>query len=282
MHDRIADAFRGWIAWNTESKIMGVFLAVLVFLWFGNAVHRKGAMGCFLRYASVFTVLCIFPVTAAILLLYQTRFYAYHWLFALLPITLLVAYGLTILIWQIVLTCQGASRKDKAKGALFVFLLGAALFFCIHAGSSVSEVEKTSDQVAEVKSLLQEIKAVMGEQTICLWAPKEILEYARAVDGEITLFYGRNMWNPYLEAYTYDREESKKEYYLWMEQVESECPKEQDAICRMIDSAKKQGVNCLLLPAERGIQLAALEEALGQQAQTVGSYKLFLFLEKER
>ena len=79
----------------------------------------------------------------------------------------------------------------------------------------------------------------MRGQTVCLWAPREILETARmqpvavtwmqpvetvgiesvAVAGQLPeLLYGRNMWDAALNAYTYDvYPEEVQQLYCWME-----------------------------------------------------------------
>ena len=54
----------------------------------------------------------------------------------------------------------------------------------------------------------------------CLWAPREVMEYARETDGRIKLIYGRNMWDVSLNGYAYDSYgKNIIALYEWMEQM---------------------------------------------------------------
>ena len=69
------------------------------------------------------------------------------------------------------------------------------------------------------EAVLAEASAVCGEE-FCLWAPREILEYARTRDGKISLLYGRDMWDAALHAYSYDvYSEETEALYRWMEHL---------------------------------------------------------------
>lgn len=62
---------------------------------------------------------------------------------------------------------------------------------------------KMPSEVLEVLCTLETMENVNLQEEVLL-APDEVLEYARAYNGEFRLLYGRNMWIPELNAYTYD------------------------------------------------------------------------------
>ena len=55
-----------------------------------------------------------------------------------------------------------------------------------------------------------------------LWAPKEVMEAARAYSAEIHPVYGRSIWDASLGSYSYDTYETwQEDMYLWMSHLET-------------------------------------------------------------
>ncbi len=265
MRDLITGAWLGWRHYTDDGKMAALFLAALLFLWLWKKEYRDKYKPLLL-YALVMAVCCICPVLAVVLMKYQTRFYDYQWIWSMVPVTVVIALAGTLL-WD-------SFRKERAKCVGITVVMLALLYLCggmqkeiLHPAEEMQKREKT----AQILEILTE----GGEkETLCLWAPQEIMEYARALDGSILLPYGRNMWDKALGAYSYDTYgEPEEAMYEWM------CIAEETGEPEGMDGvvlAKEAGVNCILLPDTiQPAVLAEIEQTLNVQAQQVENYYLF-------
>lgn len=170
-----------------------------------------------LGLTAVMLVLVLFPVSAAALMLYQTGFYSYPWIWSLVPVTLCIAWGSVKLLWE--LTAQ--KRRDGKEGlrlAAGVAVLLALLVLTGNLGNlrGVSEEEKSRQSAArQVADYMEEI--LQAKETM-LWAPRTVLEAVRMQSGEIRVLYGRDMWEPAAAAYAYDTYSMERQrLFDWME-----------------------------------------------------------------
>ncbi len=197
MTEFLYNAWSGWTGYTDDGKLPVLLMAVLLFLWFGRKQKEQRAL---LLYASVMTVCCILPMTAAVLMLYQTKFYNYEWIWSLVPVTAVTAFGLTV-FW----TEYRAGNAGQWKKVLPVTLLMlAVLLFCGSLGKSVWDREERKEERARAYSVVERLSGRGAGERLCLWAPREIMEYAREKDAGILLPYGRNIWDGFLNAYSYD------------------------------------------------------------------------------
>ncbi len=290
MSELMYNAGEGWRAFNTNGKLMVLFLAAILFLWFGTQNYRKGAAGRLLTFACVVGACCILPVTAAVFMSYQTRFYDYQWIWCLVPVSILTAYGCVVFLVQL--------KEDTGKKtfAVATAMLLVIFFLCGNLGHSVWEQEEEKENRIRAEAVLGEVMQQLGDTDACLWAPEEILEYARSYNGEIRLLYGRNMWDAALGAYSYDTyDEMRVKLYCWMEREDArpvnvlggdqaayeeemavETLTERD-IATYLDFARSQGVNVILLantlPEE---ELRAVTAYLSVAPMAVADYYLYV------
>lgn len=214
MWELVISAWKGWLEYTTKGKFAALLLAVLLFLW----LRQKKEQKLLLFYTSLMAVLCIFPVSGGLLMLYQTKFYDYQWIWALVPVTLMIAFGATVFLTEYWENYGKKGRLDKAVVTLMVL---AAILLCGSVGNSQWEEEAVLTKSERTAEILEELKTFGEGGEICLWAPEEIMEYARAVDGDVKLLYGRNMWDKGLNAYSYDSYgEEQVDCYLWMTAAE--------------------------------------------------------------
>lgn len=265
-------AFLGWREYTANGKLVAALLAVLLFLW----LARKGREHVsFLVYASVTAACCILPVTAVLPMLYQTAAYDYVWIWSLVPVTAMTAYGITVFLGEYWKDFEGAQWK---KGLPLALLVLCAVLFCGSMGGEVwnREGEKAAREKAYL--VMEQIAEERGERGIYLWAPREILEYAREVDAGCSLLYGRNMWDQALGAYTYDVYDERKVFmFRWMEEMgedrESEHLGSLDAV---VESVFDFGIDCILLPGNALPEIVErMESGLGTEARQLGGYLLF-------
>ena len=306
MGELIRNAWLGWLNYTDKGKAAALFLAVLLFLWLGKYREYKRL----LLYTTCMAVLCIFPPTAAILMLYQTRFYDYQWIWSMVPVTLMIAWGGVIFLTGI---WENYRKKGIFRPACMTFFVLALLLLCGNMGNQEWQSERTWQQ-PQIERALEAV--LRGEnlggtegngdsQDICLLAPREIVEAARAYSGEIGLFYGRNMWDAALNAYSYDvYDKDVQEIYQWMcmledgnEQLVSgneeagneqlmgsnqEAANEQSMNRggeaenqKILQKALDKGVNRILLPESAGGETVSdIERILDVQAQKLDGYYL--------
>lgn len=277
MTELIRNAWLGWENYTESGKLAALFLAALLFLWLNR---RKAGHRTLLLYATVAAACCMIPLTAAVLMVYQTKFYDYEWVWSLVPLTAVTAYGVT----EFLGSCWGGLQgKSWKKGVPVTLLLLAVLLFCGGMGSRTWNRRQQVQEREQAELVLKELDGLTEGRDICLWAPRNILEYARELDGSIRLIYGRNMWDISLNGYAYDvYDESAEALYRFMEQV-AEPVQTDDAGQELITAeecveiALSRGVNCILLPRNMEADtLARVERALGRTAERIEEYYLFV------
>lgn len=261
MTELLKNAWLGWQQFTTGGKLPAVLLAVLLYLWLGGAWKRQKGL---YSYTALVTLLCIFPVTAMVLMLYQTGFYDYEWLWSLVPMTVVIAWGITEFLdghWK------GFSFSQWKRGLPVTALLLAVLVLCSGLGQTGHNRNEEQSRRRNADGVIDRVLELQ-DGDICLWAPREIMEYARERTGGLHLLYGRNMWEEALNAYTYDTYSQEiQELYLWIENVDSAG----DALIEDEAQGKLllQGENCMKAAAEAGVSCVLLPGSL--EEDTVGT-----------
>lgn len=324
MQELMKNAWLGWKNYTDNGKFAALFLAALLLLWLWDLrsdgksptdqcnlksradgrIAWKNRDGI-IKYAIVMAVCCICPLTAAFLMTYQTRFYDYQWIWSLVPVTIIIALAGTLL-WteysgmaakkRVINPRTGKKKTEWLKMAGTTAVMLSVLYLCGSMGTETFDA-KAEAQKQEKTAQILEIITENGKNTdICLWAPQEIMEYARALDGRIRLPYGRNMWDISLNAYSYDTYgETEKLLYAWMSNVEEtgernatveldadlqsgENDRTEERTITVEDCmalAQEYGISCILLPANiESEAIAQIEEILGVQAQEYTDYYL--------
>lgn len=275
MMELMNNARLGWMEYTESGKLAALLLLALLWFWFGCREHRSRYLAL-LVYTTVMAVCCICPLTAAVLMTYQTRFYDYQWIWSLVPLTIVIALGGTLLRSELLQTyANGRAGKRRAIGITAVML--AVICLCAPLLQNTRNTQNTvagQTETAKVLELLWEDKEDKEDKEITLWAPRMIMEYVRTLDGSIRMPYGRNMWDPALNAYAYDTYgEAEESLYRWM--CSAEETGEGENLAEAMDLAKQLGVTHLLLPGILQPEvLTELESYLGVQAQTVENYYL--------
>lgn len=285
----MAELFRttwqlGWLRFTNSGKLAVALLASLFFLWLSGKWKRQKVL---FSYSSLMSLFCIVPVTAMALMLYQTRFYDYEWIWSLVPMTIISAWGITELLeeaWGGFSLSPGRKCSRWKKGLPVTLLLLAILALCGGLGKNV--IDRNAELVRRQQAS-EVVDKVLEDRSgdICLWAPREILEYARAQSGSLRLLYGRNMWDPSLNAYAYDAYPREiQELYLWMENVGStgtalvEDAEQGELLLEgeaCMAAAAQAGANCILLPESLdAATVEALANALGGRADRLDAYYL--------
>lgn len=295
-----------------SGKLAALLLAVLLYLWFCRKEKENLPL---LLYTSVMTVCCILPVTAALLMLYQTKFYNYEWIWSLVPLTVVTAYGITLFLVKVWETEQKGKRKDCI---VVTVLAVAAILFCGSMGGDIWDRSEEREERLQAGEVLDRISRRYTRSGVCLWGPREVMEYAREKDASVTLPYGRNMWDHFLDGYAYDT--YKEELILmeqWMDQVrrggegdlkvriseeaaeagaeqkaasasgavQEDAPEDMERVVKLeecVQTALAEGVNCILLPdSARPDIVQRVEKVLGVRGVEMAHFWVFYTGEEE-
>lgn len=256
MQELIRNGIDGWFAYTDAGKYAVLFLGVLLCYWYrkacaGTADEPKGHLLRLMIYASIMAAAVIFPLTAMLLMKYQTKFYDYKWLWSVVPVTLIIAYGAAAFYLELC-RCRFKGNVLKPAGLAAVGL--AVIFLCGNLNVGSCEGADTAmDKVRTVK-ILDKLVESGDTDTICLWAPRKIMAHVRGQNGDIQLLYGRNMWDAALNAYAYDvYDQETIALYEWMEGLtEGEftefAKEERTAAYVVLETALNKGVNCIVIP----------------------------------
>lgn len=278
MTELVKNAWMGWLDFTTGGKLAALFLAALVYLWLAGKWKEHRTL---FFYTLSIALCCILPVTAAVLMLYQTRFYNYVWLWSLVPMTAVTAWAAVEVICRLWEKLYAARRTRWFTATA---LLLALLALCSGTVKNVFDPAGEQRERRQAQEMLTEM-AEFKDGEMCLWAPQEILAYAREFDGSIRLLYGRNMWDASLGAYTYDiYPDELKNLYLWMENVDEGGLAEVEDVdlgklvlkgSDCVTVALDAGADHILLPGRLEQDVAEeLAETVGAELSQVGEYYL--------
>lgn len=276
----LKNAWDGWLSVTDDGKLMAILLAIILFYCFTKNQVKEHLL---FRYTTVMTVLCILPVSAAVFMAYQTRFYGYQWIWTYVPVTAFIAFGGTVFLCDFWEDC----KRERIQKAVVTAGLLAALLMCGRMGNAKWNVVSVKQPLTAVENLLSEIVRDSAEP-VCLWGPEEVVEYARSVRGDIELFYGRNMWDKSLNAYSYDTYPEEKEVcYQWMIYAQDWGGLENSVNIagekiffngvECIRTAVKDGVNVICLPGRMTEEtLEVFESELGMTFVKYGEWLVWI------
>lgn len=244
-------------------KYLALVLMALFFLWLLGRYKKTENTRHLLLFGITISALVLIPVFGMPLMVYQTRFYNFRHLLLLLFPMVMIPWALTEALEQGVnFMKRSAEEEDFAKKNPWITrMLGAVVAICllIISGNLLTEgvevnftfsKEKVPANVMEVLELLED-----GDVLV---APNEVIEYARAYDGDLRLVYGRDMWQHALRAYTYNTYDDETcELYDWMQNkplnyfnltVEEKAKIQKEADDNAMEYIAKTTCNVLVLP----------------------------------
>ncbi|MCM1186412.1 MAG: hypothetical protein NC251_10065 [Lachnoclostridium sp.] len=290
MAEACKSAWMGWQQYIDNGKLAALLLAVLLFLVLGNYL-KSGLEKQLVFYTVCLAVLCICPFTAAVLMRYQTGFYEYQWIWAAVPVTLMIAFGGTVFlfaIWENYRTeykrwARNSLRLKAAMGS--AFLTGFCILLLFLSGSlgeeqwlqgrkgmekdSVQTKEQFQAQQMQVDAILETVmdSPVSAQDSPYIFAPSEVMESARMYSGGIRLVYGRNMWDSALNVYTYeDYDAPVRSMYQWMCEMEDRADKPWREAEPLDEAWEKKSRECLQNALDAGVNIVILPEGIPEEA----------------
>ena len=233
----LKSALTGWTDYTQHGKFAALLLLSLVYLGFvlwGGDFRKTDTVGegknhrLLYLYATLTTLGCICPVTALILLKYQTAFYSYVWIWAIVPQTALIAWAAADFVGRLLKEKSLRNGMAAVLLLLILFLSGNPVSEWAQAQTTqipalISESGVQEPSAWETLELLSMYNDMEGDgRDFSLWAPKEIMAAARAYSAEIRPVYGRSIWDASLGSYSYDTYATwQEDLYLWMSHLET-------------------------------------------------------------
>ncbi|MBR6149676.1 MAG: hypothetical protein IKQ25_00195 [Lachnospiraceae bacterium] len=266
MRELLRNAWMGWLAMSDRGKLGALLLLIFLLAWLWKLGSKRQKE--LIWFGALLTGLCIFPLTAACLMLYQTRFYDYEWIWTLVPVTGILACGGTLLLEQLDKTSCGKGKKLAIAGmALMVLLL------CGRLGNPRATVRDVGLQRREVAQVLEKLNEATGG-SVLLWAPKEVMEHARSLDANVNLLYGRNMWQKHLNAFCYDGyAQEQRDLYVWMQlacayqRLDVPVPADLDVVGEAPKAGTTlEGISCIRKAMELGATQILLPGSLSEES----------------
>lgn len=289
----------GFEAYIAEYKYIALAICCMIYAFANWERFRKTKQGIFLIFSCGMGLMILFPLTGMVLQVYQTRFYDYPWIWSCVPLTAMVAWGIvTILIDQTAEHTEADSKKTWSlkNGILFLAMI-AVLYMCGNRGL----LQKADEAILEDEQAAAEILTYLEEKNLIddhvIWAKAGVMQYMRSHNGQVILYYGRDMWEAKSGAYDYE-EYSEEEIacYDWMEimssdhnmyliEVEQETEDLLEALAtdQMIKNAHEQGVNMIILPTEMTIRVDGHMQAVAKAgnvevfSEEIGNYTIWRF-----
>ena len=264
----LSEVSAGWHGFLYDNKLPLLLLASFVFLFFRKEQKMREP---FVRYTLLFTVLALFPLTAALLMTYQTRFYNYLYIWSFVPDIAVIAYAASLFAGE---ELPELYREKKSFAVISVVALAAAVLLCsglVYRPIDAHLVVKTEHDCDAVLSVLQQ----KNEEELLVWAPEEVITYIGQNDSSVRLLYGRNMWDNQLNAYFFDTyPEELVSMYRWMEREDEETELGASECAELV---KANAVNCVILYENAAEEdLAQFQAAFGEPAMFVGNYYIFI------
>lgn len=209
--DYCGKAVSGLQRYFDNNKLVVILFAILIVCWVWEQKQIDEYQNKFLTYSLFMIVILIIPFSAIFVLIYQTPFYDYEWAWSMVPVTALIAYGLTVFsTWT----------QLKVRKWLAMLLTVVLILLCGNQGM-LQKIPSNEKKVKEnIDEVLQGIHCLKGEKEIKVWAPHLLMQEIRRQDGSIRLLYGRDMWDEKAGAYDYEAYTKEvTDAYLWMTDI---------------------------------------------------------------
>ncbi len=203
----------GMTEYFSADKTVVLLFAVFLYLWLREKKTADNSGNRTLVYSLFMTLVLLFPITAMVVVIYQTAFYDYAWAWSLVPAGAVIAYGAVVFYRDM------TQRALKFQKFLIVAIMIFVLFICGNQGTL--QMYASAGDISQTKTIAEyAMQREAGGQAV-LWAPQNLMQEMRRQTGKILLIYGRDMWDEKAGAYDYEvYSEEFAEAYEWLELVD--------------------------------------------------------------
>lgn len=250
--------------WSAWLKGLTAFKETQGFLWIGCVgfallLWKKGRLYREPLWISsvVLGILVLCPVTAMVLLKVYSPFYNWLDLQGVFPMTLFAAMlGVEIFEYIKIKKVPGLSTGTLTRMALAAG--SVVVLFCVATNFHGLDKHPEADShgvPVETAVVLESLQGYVGEKSIVLAAPSEILLYTRLYNAEWKPFYGRDLWSGKAASYINSGYTIQYRFYEYLEKAELTAEESIDFVC-LIQEAYP---DCIIVPAYWEDQLGKVE-----------------------
>ena len=199
--NRLAGFVTGFHEVTRDNKVLVFFLLGTLLLCCFRELRRhflsRRTMPLAL-YAGAASVLVILPPTAWALSLYFTAYDSYAMFWSIVPVNLLIAFTGCTAFFAYEEKLRSLSLPMRAA---LLLLLTAAVLLCGDCGQGLWRRDAAPKEEPDP---VKELRSRYPEGTYLL-APDDIQAAVRIYAPEFQTLYGRDLWDPSLQGYTYDK-----------------------------------------------------------------------------
>lgn len=197
-----------------SSGLTALFLAGLIALW-NQKFRGEQQNGYLFWYGTVtlFTVINpLFLMLVSEFLPELTTDYMMLWILPVVPVILIT--GVNTFPFQ-------RTKKERIlflAAFLAVMILAGTTTYTRNHNKIIENAEYIPDSELEMILKVEEYRQQNGMETVLLWAPEDIMKYARVYSGNIYLLYGKDLWMGSMDSQMHQiYEEWQREAYIYME-----------------------------------------------------------------
>lgn len=194
--------------------LTALFLAGLIALW--NQKFRGDQQNGYLFWYGAIT---LFIVISPVFLMLVTRFLPelttdsmMLWILPVVPVILIT--GVNAFPFQ-------RTKKERIlffAAFLAIIILAGATAYTKNQYKIIENAEYIPDSELEMILKVEEYRQENGMETVLLWAPQDIMKYARVYSGNIYLLYGKDLWLGSMDSQMHQiYEEWQQNAYIYME-----------------------------------------------------------------
>lgn len=194
--------------------LTALFLAGLIALW--NQKFRGDQQNGYLFW---YGTIALFIVISPVFLMLVSQFlpelttdYMMLWILPVVPVILIT--GVNAFPFQ-------RTKKERLlflAAFLAIMILAGATAYTKNQYKIIENAEYIPDSELEMILKVEEYRQENEMETVLLWAPQDIMKYARVYSGNIYLLYGKDLWLGSMDSQMHQiYEDWQRDAYVYME-----------------------------------------------------------------
>lgn len=194
--------------------LTALFLAGLIALW--NQKFRGDQQnGNLFWYGAIALFMVISPFFLMLVSEFLPELTTDHMMLWILPVVpVILITGVNAYSFQ-------RTKKERIlflAAFLAIMLLAGTTAYTRNKYKIIENAEYIPDSELEMILKVEEYRQQNEMETVLLWAPQDIIQYARVYSGDIYLLYGKDLWLGSMDSQMHQiYEEWQREAYIYME-----------------------------------------------------------------
>lgn len=194
--------------------LTALFLAGLIALW--NQKFRGDQQnGNLFWYGAIALFMVISPFFLMLVSEFLPELTTDHMMLWILPVVpVILITGVNAYSFQ-------RTKKERIlflAAFLAIILLAGTTAYTRNKYKIIENAEYIPDSELEMILKVEEYRQQNEMETVLLWAPQDIIQYARVYSGDIYLLYGKDLWLGSMDSQMHQiYEEWQREAYIYME-----------------------------------------------------------------